>query len=71
MKQLPRYLRILAACLLAGFGANALMTVLTYDQMLTAVPLWMHLALDGLVFLLPAALAFAAAAAVQRRQKGR
>lgn len=67
MKNLPRYLRMAALCLLAVFFVQSVAEIFTYSGRLTAVPLWMFLALDALLFLLPAVLMLAASALLQRK----
>ncbi len=67
MKNLPRYLRMAALCLLAVFLVQSVTEIFTYDGRLTAVPLWMFLALYALLFVLPAAVMLAASALLQRK----
>lgn len=69
MKNLPRYLRTVAFCLLAVFLVQSTAEIFTYDAMLTAVPLWMFLALYALLFLLPAALLLAASFLLRSKRR--
>lgn len=69
MKQLPRYLRITAACLLAVFAVQFTAEIVTYNGALTAVPLWMRLAIDALLFLLPAAVLFALSVLLRKKHR--
>lgn len=68
MKPLPRYLRIASLCFLAVFLVQCVTRIVSYDAMLTAVPLWMFLALYALSSLLPALLLFAASVVLAKKR---